>query len=112
MTVWIAIVSVAFGTYLMRASLIVLLGRLELPHRFERSLRYIAPAVLAAIVAPSFVAGSAPDRPLAPIMVAAVVGVALAWRFRTIPAVLGGGLVAYHLTGWLVDATPAVTALG
>ena len=90
------------GTYLMRASLVVLLGRGAIPPRLERSFRYIAPAVLAAIVAPALLLDDAgtPD-PLDPRVLAGVAAGLAAWRWRTIPATLAAGLGTWWLIGLL-----------
>lgn len=86
------------GTYLMRASLIVLLGRITLPVQLERSFRYIAPAVLAAIVAPAILLDAEGAPALFDVRVlAGVAAVLAAWRWRTIPATLAAGLGVYWL---------------
>lgn len=87
------------GTYLLRASLVVLLGRVTVPARLERSFRYIAPAVLAAIVAPALLldAGGAVD-PVDVSVLAGAAAVLAARKWRTIPATLAAGLGVY----WLV----------
>lgn len=87
------------GTYLMRASLVVLLGRVSVPAPLERSFRYIAPAVLAAIIAPALLLDDAGTPDLLDVRVlAGIAAVAAAWRWRTIPATLAAGLCVY----WLV----------
>jgi len=45
----IAVIVVAVSTYLMRASLIVLLAGVTVPPSVERALRYVGPATLAAL---------------------------------------------------------------
>ena len=45
----IAVLTVAVSTYLMRASLIVLLSGVTVPAPVERALRYVGPATLAAL---------------------------------------------------------------
>lgn len=45
----IAVFAVAISTYLMRASLIVLLSGVTIPAQVERALRYVGPATLAAL---------------------------------------------------------------
>lgn len=87
------------GTYLLRASLVVLLGRVTVPGALERSFRYIAPAVLAAIVAPALLFDAEGRLDVLDVRVAAGVAAGLAaWRWRTIPATLAAGLGVY----WLV----------
>lgn len=86
------------GTYLMRASLIVLLGRVTVPAQLERSFRYIAPAVLAAIVAPALLLDAEGSPNFVDVRVlAGVAAVLAAWRWRTIPATLAAGLGVYWL---------------
>lgn len=45
----VAVLVVAASTYLMRASLIVLLAGVTIPASVERALRYVGPATLAAL---------------------------------------------------------------
>ena len=45
----VAVLVVAASTYLMRASLIVLLAGVTIPPSVERALRYVGPATLAAL---------------------------------------------------------------
>lgn len=87
------------GTYLLRASLVVLLGRVAVAPRLERSFRYIAPAVLAAIVAPALLLDGAGSLAVFDARVLAGLAAGLAaWRWRTIPATLAAGLAVYWLT--------------
>lgn len=83
------------GTYLMRGSLVVLLGRVAIPARVERSFRYIAPAVLAAIVAPALLVTDAGLAPFDARVAAGLAAGLAAWRWRTIPATLVAGLGVY-----------------
>lgn len=86
------------GTYLLRASLVVLLGRVTVPAALERSFRYIAPAVLAAIVAPALLLDGEGRLDVLDVRVAAGIAAGLAaWRWRTIPATLAAGLGVYWL---------------
>lgn len=90
------------GTYLLRASLVVVLGRVTVPVRLERSFRYIAPAVLAAIVAPALLLDDAGSPALFDLRVLAGVAAGLAaWHWRTIPAALAAGLGTYWVVGLL-----------
>ncbi len=87
------------GTWMLRASLVVLLGRVTVPVKLERSFRYIAPAVLAAIVAPALLLDEAGTPDVVDVRVLAGIAAALAaWKWRTIPTTLAAGLGVY----WLV----------
>ena len=55
--VWFVILCLTVGTYLFRISFFLLFDRFdEVPPVLERLLRFVPPAVLAALVAPSMVA--------------------------------------------------------
>jgi branched-subunit amino acid transport protein len=53
-TVWLLVLAMAVATYLLRASFILLLDRLEMPELLNRALRYVPAAVLSALVLPAF----------------------------------------------------------
>ena len=63
MSTWLIVVIIGAGTYLTRLSFIGVFGRRGLPAVLEAPLRYVAPAVLAAIAIPGFIAW-APDARL------------------------------------------------
>ncbi|MFQ5438947.1 MAG: AzlD domain-containing protein, partial [Paracoccaceae bacterium] len=64
-TLWIVIILLALGTYLIRFSFLGLIGGRELPNWVLRHLRYVAVAVLPGLVAPLVVwpqaTGGVPD---------------------------------------------------
>ena len=97
-TVWLAILVIGVATFALRFSFIYLFGRVdEVPPRVRRALRFVPPAVLAALVAPALVtidpdvglAASLMDERLA----AGLVAGGVAWRtdnlFLTIAAGMG-----------------------
>ena len=55
MSAWIVIVSIALGTYVMRASMFVVFGGRSLPTWTERPMALVAPAAVAALVASTLV---------------------------------------------------------
>lgn len=78
MNPWLLIGIIGLGTYLMRLSFVALFGRHGVPAVLAAPLRYVAPAVLAALVAPAVVApGGVLDvgagNPRTPAMVVAIV---------------------------------------
>jgi branched-subunit amino acid transport protein len=95
----------AVATYITRFSMIATLGtrsRAEESSLLRRWLRYVPPAVLAALIAPPILA---PDDRLSvglPFW-AAVVGVGVAWHTRSVFWTILGGL----LTFWLLRALGA-----
>ena len=96
MRVWLVFLLGGIGTYLIRASFFFLSPEVELPGWFQRALRYVAPAVFAAIVLPPVVGteglggAATPDARL----LAAVLAGLVAYRTGNITWVLGVGMVA------------------
>ncbi len=103
MTEFVAIVIIGTGTYLTRLSFIAAVGDRQMPDWALVPLRYVAPAVLAAIVAPAVMItdGSISLAPAAnPRFLAAIVAGLVAWRFRNVIAVIVSGMG----TLWLLQA--------
>jgi branched-subunit amino acid transport protein len=95
MTAWLVFIVGGIGTYLTRASFFLLSG-LELPGWCRRALKYVAPAVFAAIVVPPVlgddgIGGLA--RPDARLLAALAAGL-VAYRFRNIAWVLVVGMLS------------------
>ena len=96
MSLFLAIIAAAAGTYLLRASLVALPDRHATPAWLSARLPLLGPAILAAIITASLVGtGGAVHRPQ-PVEVAAVAAGALAVR-RTgsVGAALAVGLPIY-----------------
>jgi branched-subunit amino acid transport protein len=51
MSPWIVILSIALGTYLLRVSMFLLVGRRRLPDWMSSSIPLVSPAAIAALVA-------------------------------------------------------------
>ena len=103
MTAWLAFVIGGLVTYLMRASFILFMGERELPDFAVRSLRYVGPAVFAAIVLPATVGDEGlihltqPDARL----LALAVGAVVMWKTRSMLATLVVGMIALWVALWL-----------
>ncbi len=93
MRVWAIFVVAGIGTYLIRASFIVLGTRVTLPGRLERALRFVGPAVFAAIVAPPVI-GTAGVLDRVPEIVATLIAGIVAWRTGRVTWVLVVGMVS------------------
>lgn len=100
--VWTAVVAVGVLTFLVRFSFIYLFGRIDgVPPRLEAALRYVPPAVLAALVAPAFVevgptvGATLGDERLLAAAVAAVV----AWRTESVLATIVAGMAVLWTAG-------------
>lgn len=89
------VATIGVGTYLLRLSFIGVLGTRPMPVWAQRPLKYVAPAVLAALVLPAvtLVDGSVDLSPLGnPRFLAAVVAGLIAWRLRSVAAVIVVGM--------------------
>lgn len=95
MSDWAVVATIGVGTYLLRLSFIGVLGTRPMPVWAQRPLKYVAPAVLAALVLPAvtLVDGSVDLSPLGnPRFLAAVVAGLIAWRLRSVAAVIVVGM--------------------
>lgn len=105
--VWIAIVAIGIATYSFRLSFIHLFGRIdEVPASIKRPLRFVPPAVLAALVAPDLLtirptlgATLADER-----LIAGIVAGAVAWRTESVFATISVGMVVLWLFRFVVFA--------
>lgn len=101
LSVWSVIVAVGVATFCIRLSFIYLFGYVDsVPPRVTRALRYVPPAVFAALVAPAvvrieptLVATLTADR-----LLAGLVAFGVAWRTENVVATIASGL----LTLWVV----------
>jgi branched-subunit amino acid transport protein len=101
---WLIIVVIGAGTYLTRISFIAALGRRGVPAVIEAPLRYVAPAVLAAIAIPAIVTPGGGPVDLTPAnlrLVAAVVAGGVAWKTRNIGLTIVVGLVILGVLDFL-----------
>lgn len=102
MTMWIVVVAAGIATFAMRFVFIGLFGTFEVPPWLERGLRYIAPAVLAAITVPGVFAPGANLDLVSPFVPAAVIGGLAAWRTKSIGGAIVVGLATLWLLRWIL----------
>ena len=102
-TIWLVLAGMALVTYLLRASFLLLPENVATPPLLRRALRYVPAAVLTAIWAPelllqkgviSLALGN--ER-----LLAGIVAIAIAWRFRVTFGTIIAGLAALHLFDWM-----------
>jgi branched-subunit amino acid transport protein len=103
MSAAVVILIIGAGTYLERLSFIGIIGDREIPQWAVLPLRFVAPAVFAALVAPAVLLQD--DRlelsPAAnPQALATLVALLVAWRTRSVAATLVSGMAAL----WLLQA--------
>jgi len=104
MTLWYTVAGMALVTYLARSSFLLLPPGVETPAWLRRALRYVPAAVLTAIWAPEL----ALQKEVISLtlhnerLLAGVVAIAVAWRFRATFVTIVSGLLALHLFDWLL----------
>lgn len=92
------IVVVGAITYAMRAGLILALADRELPELLTRALRYVAPAVLAALVVSLIADPGAPNSGITvPELSGIVVAGPLAWWSRNLIVTVIGGMGVFWI---------------
>ena len=103
MSLWLAILGMSVATFGQRASFLLLPAHVQLPALLRRALRYVPAAVLTAIWAPELLLQNG-VRSLAlghERLLAGVVAIAIAWRYRVTFGTILAGLVALHLFDWM-----------
>jgi branched-subunit amino acid transport protein len=98
--VWLVIILASLGTYALRLSFIALIGYIgDVPERVEQGLRFVPPAVLTALVAPTFVYldGTVTLSPANHQLLAGGVAAVVAWRTESLIATLVAGMGALYV---------------
>lgn len=95
MTAWIVIAVIGLGTWLLRASLILLFRDAIVPPLVERAFRYVGPAVLSAIAVPGLVAPGGSFDPTGLRVPAGIVAGLVAWRTKSLLLTLVAGLAIF-----------------
>ena len=104
MTLWLTIVGMGLVTFAARASFIFLPPHTHIPGVLRRSLKYVASAILPALVVPDVLfhgaVGAWPFdlQRLAAALIAAVI----AWRTRSMVATIAAGMAALYLIQYAV----------
>ena len=97
------IVTIGIGSYLLRLSFIGIIGSRTMPDWAMVPLRFVAPAVLAALVAPAVLLHES-DLDLTPTTnpraLAALVALLIAWKTKNVGAVIAAGMAVV----WLLQA--------
>lgn len=96
MSLWIVFFAAGLLTYLTRLSFIALLGRIDVPDWLIRSLRFVPPAVLTAIIVPELVfhAGKIDLSLNNYRFLAGLLAILVAWRTRSTLITIVVGMVA------------------
>ena len=102
MKTWLIIAGVSMATYLLRASFIVFADPHRFPRTFRQALRFVPPAVLAAIVVPGLLlaTGTLDASPRNARLLAGLVAIAVATRWRHPLAPIAAGMPVLWLLQW------------
>jgi len=97
----LAAIIVAMGaiTYAIRVAPILLLREAAIPETLRRALRFVPPAVLAALITPDLLLpdGTAHLTLLSPRLLAGALAALIAWRARATFLAIGAGMLALWL---------------
>lgn len=104
MTAWLVIAAVALGTYGLRVSMFLILGRWTLPAWTTRPMGLIGPAAVAALVSSLVLtSGGRASLPPVPVLVALAAGFVATRRSGNVMHAFAAGLPAFWLLtllGW------------
>jgi branched-subunit amino acid transport protein len=103
MTLWLLVLLMGAGTYAIRLSVLVFVHHSRLPAAVRDALRFVTPAVLAAIILPAvlyaragaFDASIGNER-----LLAAIVAAAFAWATESVWPTIASGMIALWLLQW------------
>jgi branched-subunit amino acid transport protein len=97
----VLIAGMAVVTFLVRYPVLVLVSKIPMPDRVFRALRYVPPAVLAAIIVPSVLIPPNSDRidlsPTNSYLVAGIVSTLIAWRTKNLLLTIVLGMAVFLL---------------
>ncbi len=95
MNVWLLLIGMGIVTYAIRLSLIVLIGRVDVPPLVQKALRFVPPAVLSAIIFPELLRpGGTFDLSFGNVrLLAGVLAAGVAWRTKNVLLTIGVGMV-------------------
>lgn len=105
MSSWLIIGLIGAGTYLTRLSFIGIIGERQIPAWCIPPLRYVAPAVLAAIVGPAIVLtdlGFDLSPASNPRFLAAALAAVVTWRLRNVVWAIVVGMGTLWVLQWLL----------
>lgn len=96
-TLWIVIICLGLGTYLIRFSFLGIVGDREIPEWVQRHLRYVAVGVLPALITPLVIwpqaNGGEPDPAR---LIAALLAFAVGIRFNSVIGAVAAGMLSLY----------------
>ena len=102
--IWLIVVAIGIGTYALRVSFVLLLGRVDdVPPAAAGLLRFVPSAVLAALVVPAILSLSVTPGPRLVFepakLLAGTLATAVAWRTENVLATIAVGMVTLWALG-------------
>jgi branched-subunit amino acid transport protein len=102
---WLIVIGMGVVTYGVRLSMLVFVSHTALPHAARDALRFVTPAVLAAIILPEVLYPGADDTldigPGNERLLAAMLAVAVAWSTRNVWLTIAFGMGALWFLQWV-----------
>lgn len=100
--IWFVMVGLGLLTFLTRLSFIALHNRWAPPELFRRALHFVPVAVLTAIVVPELIMhnGSLDLTPLNPRLIAGLVAIFVAWRWKNTVLTILSGMVTFWVVAY------------
>ena len=95
--IWLILVIAGILTYLIRLSFIALLGKWSPPEWVRHALRFVPPAVLAAIIFPELLIRDNAFTPVNPRLLAGIVAAVIAWRTKNVVLTIAVGMATLLL---------------
>ncbi len=106
MRLWMIIIAMGVVTYGIRLSVLVFVHHSALPRPARDALRFVTPAVLAAIILPAVLytrgAGHFDLTPGNERLLAALAAASVAWATKSVWATIAAGMTALWVLQWLV----------
>lgn len=101
-TVWLIMIALAVGTFLIRVSFLLLFSNREVPPLLSRALRFVPASVLSALVIPQILTcNNALMISLAnPQVIAGIVAAVVAWRTKNVLLTILSGMIVL----WMLQA--------
>jgi branched-subunit amino acid transport protein len=99
MNIWLIMIGLGIGTFIIRVSFIALFGKWEIPPLWQRALRFVPVSVLFPLVVPQFLTNNNTiDLSLFnPRLIAGLVAGLVAWRTKNVVITILSGMVVLWL---------------
>ena len=105
MNIWLVLIVTGIITYAIRLSFIILFEHKDIPPTLQRWLRYVPPAVFAAIIFPEIFIrdGSGVISPGNPRLVAGLIAALVAWRTKNVLLTILIGMASLLIIQLILD---------